>query len=65
MARLKAKTRNELPDSDFAGPGRSYPVEDKKHARIALGLVGMHGTSALKARIRAKVHRKFPDIGKM
>jgi len=32
MAELKTKTRKKLPDSAFAGPGRSYPVPDKKHA---------------------------------
>lgn len=33
--RLTAKERNKLPGKDFAGPGRSYPVEDKAHARNA------------------------------
>ena len=32
MPELKTKTRKKLPDSSFAGPGRSYPVPDKKHA---------------------------------
>jgi len=36
MAELKAKTRNKLPPKDFAEPKtRSYPVEDKPHARNA------------------------------
>lgn len=35
MAELKAKSRNKLPDSKFAGPDRSYPVPDKKHAANA------------------------------
>jgi hypothetical protein len=35
MAKLTTKTRDKLPKSDFAGPGRSYPVEDKAHARAA------------------------------
>lgn len=35
MAKLTTKQRNKLPDSAFAGPGRSYPVEDKNHARNA------------------------------
>ena len=35
MAKLTTKARNKLPKSDFAGPGRSYPVEDKAHARNA------------------------------
>ncbi len=30
--KLTAKKRNALPNKDFAGPGRSYPVEDKSHA---------------------------------
>lgn len=35
MAKLDAAARKRLPDSDFAGPGRSYPVNDKSHARNA------------------------------
>lgn len=35
MAKLDAKARNALPDSAFAGPGRSYPVNDASHARNA------------------------------
>jgi hypothetical protein len=36
MAELKAKTRNKLPNKDFAEPDkRAYPIEDKAHARNA------------------------------
>lgn len=35
MAKLNAAARKRLPASDFAGPGRSYPVNDKSHARNA------------------------------
>jgi hypothetical protein len=36
MAELKAKTRDKLPDKDFAEPAkRAYPIEDKAHARNA------------------------------
>lgn len=35
MAKLTTKARNALPASKFAGPGRSYPVEDKSHAANA------------------------------
>jgi hypothetical protein len=38
-------------------------VPDKQHARLALSMVSAHGSSADKARVRAKVHAKFPDIG--
>ncbi len=62
MAKLTAKTRNALPAKTFAGPDRSYPVNDMNHARNALSRVSQHGTSDLKARVRAKVHAKFPGI---
>lgn len=35
MAKLTTEGRKALPSKDFAGPGRSYPVEDKAHARAA------------------------------
>lgn len=35
MSKLTTKQRNKLPDSDFAGPDRSYPVNDKSHAANA------------------------------
>lgn len=64
MARLTAAKRKKIPTKDFAGPDRSYPIADKSHARNALARVSQFGTAALKARVRAKVHAKFPDIGK-
>ena len=36
MARLSSKARNKLPAKTFAGPGRSFPIPDKSHARAAL-----------------------------
>ncbi len=35
MAKLTTKERNVLPAKDFAGPGRSYPVNDRRHAANA------------------------------
>lgn len=64
MAKLNAATRNKLPGKDFAGPSRSYPIEDKSHARNALSRVSQHGSSAEKSEVRAKVHRKYPSIGR-
>lgn len=32
MAKLTAKKRKKLPAKDFAGPNRSYPVNDRSHA---------------------------------
>lgn len=35
MAKLTTKARKKLPADKFAGPDRSYPVEDKAHAANA------------------------------
>jgi hypothetical protein len=64
VARLTTKTRSAIPTKDFAGPGRSFPIEDIEHGRKALQL-DTHKPAAERARIAAKVHRKFPSIGKM
>ena len=62
MARLTYHERKSLPSKSFAGPHRSYPIEDKSHARNALARVGEFGSSALKSEVRGAVHRKFPGI---
>ncbi len=64
MAKLNSKARNALPDSAFAGPGRSFPVEDKVHAEKALQLVGRsvkagNTTPAQAATIKAKARAKL------
>jgi hypothetical protein len=61
MGKLSSKERNRLPDKDFAGPNRSFPVQDESHARNALARASQFHPE-LKAKIRAKVHKKFPDI---
>ena len=68
MAELTTKKRDKLPKSDFARPGKgdgpggkgsgSYPIPDKEHAQKALQLSGDAPD------IVAKVHAKFPDVGK-
>lgn len=35
MAELTAEERKKIPSSEFAGPDRSYPVNDKAHAANA------------------------------
>lgn len=35
MGKLTSKQRNKLPPADFAGPDRSYPVNDRAHAANA------------------------------
>ena len=63
MAKLTAAARKKIPTKSFAGPERSYPIQDRSHAANALSRVSQHGSPALKARVRAKVHAKYPDMG--
>lgn len=64
MARLRAAARRKIPTSKFAiKRGRKYPIDTKKRARTALGLVGMHGTAAQKKAVRSAVKRKY-GLGK-
>jgi hypothetical protein len=62
MAPLTTKSRNALPTKSFAGPSRSYPINDENHARNALSRVAQHGSPQLKAQVRAKVAKKYPGI---
>lgn len=64
MAKLTSKHRNDLPAKEFAGPSRSYPIDTPNRARNALSRVSQFGYPELKAEVRAKVHRKYPGIGK-
>lgn len=54
MAKLTAKARNALPDSEFAGPNRTYPVPDKAHAINAKARADQFASPALKAKVDAK-----------
>ncbi len=73
--RLTAAQRKKLPKSSFANKSKagsakgkakpgSYPIPDKKHAIQALRMVAAHGDSATKARVRAAVYKKFPELKK-
>jgi hypothetical protein len=64
MAKLTTRARKALKTSQFAGPDRSYPIEDAAHARNALARVSQHGTPAEKKRVRGAVKRRYPNIGK-
>jgi hypothetical protein len=74
MAKLSTAQRKKLPKSQFALPGKgkgpegkgagSYPINNPSHARNALARVAQHGTAAEKKTVRAKVHAKYPSIGK-
>jgi hypothetical protein len=62
MAVLTTKQRKELPKSSFAGPNRSYPIEDEAHARNALARASQNASPELQKKIRAKVHKRYPGI---
>lgn len=64
MGKLDAAERKKIPTSEFAGPDRSYPVEDKSHARNALArakqmLNAGHLSQAEYDKICAKANRKL------
>lgn len=62
MAKLTTKKRKSLKTSEFAVPGRKYPIEDEAHARNALARVSQFGTAEEKAEVRRAVARKYPHI---
>lgn len=57
MAKLTTAARNALPAADFAGPGRSYPIQDKAHAIAAKGRATQFAPPALKAKVDAKANK--------
>lgn len=69
MAKLTSAARKALPAKDFAMGKGHYPIEDPEHGRKAIQL----GARSVKAgnlspasyaKIKAKVHAKYPGIGK-
>ena len=64
MARLTAAQRKALPKSAFAGPNRSYPIEDRAHAANAKARASANASPAVQKMIARKVAKKYPGIGK-
>lgn len=67
MSKLTSKGRAAIPASKFAGPGRSFPVENKSHARAALsgasrseaaGNISAGQRAAIDAKARAVLGKK-------
>lgn len=64
MAELTSKKRKALADQSFAIPeDRAYPIPDRRHAANALARVAQFGTPEEKARVKAAVKKRFPDMG--
>ena len=67
MSKLTYGERMDMPKKDFALPReRKYPIEDKAHARNALGRVTQsfnkgHISLSEANEVRAKAHRMLED----
>lgn len=62
MVKLTSSKRSAMPKSKFAGPGKSFPVNDPTHARLAIsgatrseraGNISSSEESKIKAKARA------------
>lgn len=62
MAILSAAKRKKLPEQEFAGPDRSYPIPDASHARNALSRAAQNASPSEQSKIKSKVKKKFPGI---
>jgi hypothetical protein len=62
MSVLDTKERKAIQTDEFALPGRRYPIHDRAHAQNALARVSQFGTEEEKAKVRAAVKRKYPDM---
>jgi len=68
MTKLTAGQRNAMPDSEFAGPGKSFPVNDKAHARLAISGATRSERAgnispSTEASIKAKARARLPNAG--
>lgn len=70
MAKLSTEQRARMSPSEFAGPDRSFPVNDAKHARLAIsgathsehaGNISAAQAERIKARARAKLRKLHHD----
>lgn len=62
MGTLTTTARRAIPRTDFALPGRRYPIENKAHAKDALARVSANGSPEEKAMVRREVARRFPGV---
>jgi len=63
MAKLTAAQRKALPAKDFAGPDRSFPIPDRKHAKAAI-MDGAKGKTLAKAKAKLAATDKKKPKGK-
>jgi hypothetical protein len=64
----KPAPNTKAPAGSYALPGGgpggadAYPIQDKAHGANALSRVAANGTPEQKAKVRAAVKRKYPDL---
>lgn len=70
-ADLTEEARSHIAKKNFAVSAKAsntgkpaYPIEDKAHAKAALGLAAMHGDKKDLAEVRKDVGKKFPGMEK-
>ena len=63
MAKLTAKQRKKLPSSSFAGPGRSFPMNDKTHAQKAVQMEKF-ASPATRKKINARAAKMGVKVSK-
>jgi hypothetical protein len=59
MSKLTTKQRDSLPDSAFAGPNRSFPINDRAHAANAKARASQFASPALRTKINARANKKL------
>lgn len=73
MAKLTEKDRQAMPKKEFAGPKKSFPINDKVHARMAIsgatrseraGNISMAEAAKIKAEARKKLGEEYDRIHK-
>jgi hypothetical protein len=61
---LNTAARAKMPAADFAGPGKSFPISDPTHARLAIsgatrsqraGNISAATAASIKSKARAKL----------
>jgi len=62
MARLSSKQRKAMPSGEFAGPGRSFPMNDITHARMAVAME-KNASPATRAKINARARKMGVNVG--
>lgn len=63
MAKLTAAQRNALPASQFAGPNRTYPVNDPAHAAAAKSRAAQNASPAVQKQVDAKANKVLGNSG--